>query len=335
MLVGQGKIFNNRDTMQAERTIMHDQHKPVMLEEAIDGLNIQSDGIYVDATYGRGGHARNILQHLNAAGRLLVMDKDPQAIADAEILARHDPRVSVFKGSFNGLREFCLQEGVLGKINGILFDLGVSSPQLDQAERGFSFMRSGLLDMRMDPTSGMSAAEWLASASAEDIAWVLKTFGEERFSKRIANAIVATRASIAISTTTQLADLINNAVPVKEKHKHPATRTFQALRIYINQELEDLTLVLAQVLDVLADNGRLVVISFHSLEDRIIKQYIAKHAKGDEFPHLLPVKNEQLQPKLRKVGKALKPTEREINYNVRARSAVLRIAEKIAIGANK
>lgn len=321
--------------MQEELTIMRNKHESVMLEEAMSGLNIQPDGVYIDATYGRGGHSRVILQHLNITGRLLVMDKDPHAIADAEMFASSDARVRVFNGSFSKLRQFCVQENILGKVNGILFDLGVSSPQLDQPERGFSFMRTGVLDMRMDPTTGISVAQWLASASAEEIAWVLKNLGEERFSQRIANAIVATRAKIVISTTTQLAEIISNAIPIREKHKHPATRSFQALRIYINKELEDLAAALEQVLEVLANDGRLVAISFHSLEDRIVKQYIAGHVKGDIFPHLLPITHDQLQPKLRKIGKALKPTESEIINNVRARSAVLRIAEKIAVGDSK
>lgn len=319
----------------AECEIMTTEHQTVMLEEAINGLNIQPGGIYLDATYGRGGHARGILKHLNSSGKLLVMDKDPQAIADAQNLARSDARVSVFAGSFREISTFCIQQNVVGKINGILFDLGVSSPQLDQPERGFSFMRAGDLDMRMDPTSGVSAAQWLATASAEDIAWVLKNYGEERFSKRIAHAIVAARSQTAINTTTQLAEIISKAIPVKEKHKHPATRSFQALRIYINQELDDLTSALDQVLTVLAVQGRVVAISFHSLEDRIVKQYIAGHSKGDIYPHLLPIKHTQLQPKLRKIGKALKPTEQEVAGNVRARSAILRIAEKLPGVANE
>lgn len=310
------------------------EHTSVMLKEAMTGLNIQPDGIYVDATYGRGGHARAILMQLGANGKLLVMDKDPQAIEDANNLAKTDSRVKVFAGSFKEITSFCVQEGVVGHVNGILFDLGVSSPQLDQAERGFSFMRTGDLDMRMDPTSGISVAQWLTTASAEEIAVVLKTLGEERFSKRIASAIVSTRALQPITTTTQLAEIISNAIPVKEKHKHPATRSFQALRIFINQELEDLDAALQKVLEVLAAQGRLVVISFHSLEDRIVKQFIAKHAKGDIHPHLLPIRHSELRPKLLKIGKALKASNEEVDVNVRARSAVLRIAEKLPEAAN-
>lgn len=316
--------------MLKELEIMNTEHQTVMLHEAIEGLNIQANGVYVDATYGRGGHTRGILKHLDNSGILLVMDKDPQANADALKLAASDPRVHVYSGSFNQLANFCAQIGVVGKVNGILFDLGVSSPQLDQDDRGFSFMREGPLDMRMDPTTGISVAEWLAQADAKEIASVLKEYGEERFSMRIANAIVTYRAKEAIKTTTQLAAIISQAIPFKEKHKHPATRSFQALRIYINHELEDLAAALEQVINLLADQGRLVAISFHSLEDRVVKQFIAKHTKSDVFPHLLPIKHSQMQqPLLRKVGKALKPTEQEIAHNVRARSAVMRIAEKV------
>lgn len=315
--------------MVTESMIMNTEHQAVMLQEAVVGLNIKPNGIYVDATYGRGGHARAILQQLNAHGKLLVMDKDPQAIADAQQLATTDVRVSIFAGSFKNISEFCQQMGLLGKIDGILFDLGVSSPQLDQAERGFSFMRNGKLDMRMDQSSGVSAAQWLAVASVEEIATVLKTLGEERFSLRIAKAIVATRAKQPITTTKELADIVSVAIPVKEKHKHPATRSFQAIRIYINRELEDLSAALKQVIEVLNAHGRLVVISFHSLEDRIVKQYIVQQVKGDNFPHLLPIKHAELQPKLRKIGKAIKPSAAELAYNVRARSATLRIAEKL------
>jgi len=304
-------------------------HTSVLLQESIAALNIKPAGTYVDATFGRGGHTREILKKLDPESTLVVIDKDPQAISVAEEIAASDTRVKVFVGSFKNLQKFCSDLNIVGKVDGILFDLGVSSPQLDQAERGFSFMKEGALDMRMDPTSGISVAEWLAAADENDIAKVLKTLGEEKFSKRIANAIVNTREKSPILTTTQLAELISNAVPFREKHKHPATRSFQALRIYINQELDDLTTVLEQVIPVLAEKGRLVVISFHSLEDRIVKQFIAKHAKGDDFPHLLPVTQSQLSPKLKKIGKVVKPSDLEIDQNVRARSAVMRIAEKM------
>lgn len=311
---------------------MRTEHTAVLLQEAIAALDIKPAGVYVDATFGRGGHSQAILQHLNTDARLLIIDKDPDAIKVANELAARDARVKVLVGSFKNLYQYCDEQAVVGKVDGVLFDLGVSSPQLDQAERGFSFIRDGKLDMRMDPTTGISVAEWLASASEADIAKVLKTLGEERFSKRIANAIVNKRQQQPISTTGQLANIIAAAVPFKEKHKHPATRSFQALRIFINAELDELTVALEQVLQVLAPYGRLVVISFHSLEDRIVKQFIAKHARGDHFPHLLPVKQTQMAPKLRKIGKSIKPSEQEIAENVRARSAVLRVAEKLGAG---
>ncbi len=314
--------------------IMNNDHQAVMLQESITALNLKADGIYLDATYGRGGHSRAILAQLSQSAKLLVMDKDPQAIQDAQKLAALDSRVTVFAGSFADLTLFCRQQQVLHKVDGILFDLGVSSPQLDQADRGFSFMRAGPLDMRMDPNSGVSVAQWLAVASENNIAEVLKTLGEEKFSKRIAHAIVTTRQQQPIITTTQLAKIIADAIPVKEKHKHPATRSFQALRIMINHELEDLAQALEQIFTVLAPFGRLAVISFHSLEDRIVKQFIAQQARGDKFPARMPVTQAQLKPKLRAIGKAIKPSAQEIASNVRARSAVLRVAEKLPEAAN-
>jgi len=323
--------------MLRKRTEMNTQaqHQSVMLTEALDALNIKPEGIYVDATYGRGGHARAILERLNSQGKLLVLDKDPQALADAAGLAAIDPRVLVCAGSFAQLNEFCQQQEMVNKVNGILFDLGVSSPQLDQADRGFSFMREGPLDMRMDPTTGVSVADWLVTAKVEEIAKILKTLGEERFSNRIANAIVAQRQQQPITTTKQLANLIASTIPITEKHKHPATRSFQALRIFINRELEDLQAVLPQTLKILAPMGRLVIISFHSLEDRIVKQFFAQQARGDDFPQRMPITHAQLQPKLRIVAKALKPSVAETTDNVRARSAVLRVAEKIGSPANE
>lgn len=310
------------------------EHQAVMLEESIAALNIKADGIYLDATYGRGGHTRAILAQLGPKAKVLVMDKDPQAIEDATQLAVTDPRVIVFAGSFSDISKFCTQQGVLNKVDGVLFDLGVSSPQLDQSDRGFSFMREGPLDMRMDPTTGVSVAQWLAKASESGIAEVLKTLGEEKFSKRIASAIVTSREIKPIATTMQLANIISQAIPFKDKHKHPATRSFQALRIYINQELEDLESALDQILNVLAPLGRVAVISFHSLEDRIVKQFIAKQSRGDDFPQRMPVTQAQLRPKLRSIGKALKPSDSELQFNTRARSAVLRVAEKLSGAAN-
>lgn len=304
------------------------EHKSVMLNEAVDAMNIYADGIYIDATYGCGGHSREILCKLGSQGRLIVIDKDPRAIQHATAWAADDPRVTVIHGSFSEIYSYCQNLDILGKINGVLFDLGVSSPQLDQAERGFSFMQQGPLDMRMDPTSGISAADWLQTAKAEDIADVIYTFGEERYSRRIAAAIVRQREIEPIITTKQLAELVAKSVPRRDKNKHPATRTFQGIRIFINHELSDLQKALAKITEVLAPQGRLVSISFHSLEDRIVKQFIAKQVRGNELPARLPIPNEQLKPNMRKLARN-KPSEIEISDNVRARSAILRVAENI------
>ncbi|KKL81898.1 hypothetical protein LCGC14_1990180, partial [marine sediment metagenome] len=247
-------------------TVSRSEHLPVLLNEAVAALDIKADGIYVDGTFGRGGHARQVLTQLSDDGRLLGLDKDPAAISVGQDLAKRDPRFSIEQCSFAELATAAYARVWQGKINGILLDIGVSSPQLDEAERGFSFQKDGPLDMRMNPDAGMSAAEWLATAEMEDIAHVIKTLGEERFGTRIARAIVETRDASPITTTKQLADLVDKASPFREKHKHPATRTFQAIRIYINNELGDLTTGLEQALDVLAVGGRLAVISFHSLE---------------------------------------------------------------------
>ncbi len=305
-------------------------HVPVLFDEALKALNISASGVYMDGTFGRGGHSGAILQSLGSDGRLLAIDKDPQAIAHAEDVFGKDERFSIRHGSFAMLEQLAQQNGVAGRVDGILLDLGVSSPQLDDPERGFSFMRDGPLDMRMDTSSGVSAAEWLATAEGRDIARVLKEFGDERFSKRIARAIVNAREEESITTTGQLAAIIEQACPTKEREKHPATRSFQAIRIYINKELEELKQCLEQSLDVLAPLGRLVVVSFHSLEDRIVKRFIRDCERGDDFPADLPVTQEQLKPKLRAVGKAIYPSAGEINSNPRARSAVLRVAERVA-----
>ncbi|MFO7604077.1 MAG: 16S rRNA (cytosine(1402)-N(4))-methyltransferase RsmH [Gammaproteobacteria bacterium] len=308
----------------------HNQHHPVMLEEALSGLNIQSNGYYIDGTLGRGGHARAILDRLSDDGRLLVMDKDPQAIAFAEQGLAQDPRVSLHHGSFTDMRQVADSLAWRGKVAGILLDLGVSSPQLDDPQRGFSFKQSGPLDMRMNTAAGISAAQWLAHAEASEIAQVLKAYGEERFAKRIANAIVSARQEAPIDTTQRLAGIIAAANPKHEKGKDPATRSFQAIRIFINQELDDIKATLAQVIDLLAPGGRLVVISFHSLEDRLIKRFIREQSRGDDFPPDLPITHVQLQPKLKAIGKAQYATEAEVRQNVRARSAVLRVAERMA-----
>ncbi len=305
-------------------------HVPVLFDEALKALNISASGVYVDGTFGRGGHSGAILRQLSGDGRLLAIDKDPQAVAYAEKTFGKDERFLIKHGSFAMLKQLAQQSGVAGKVNGILLDLGVSSPQLDDSARGFSFLRDGPLDMRMDTTSGVSAAEWLASADGKEIARVLKDFGDERFARRIANAIVDARQEGLITTTGQLAAIIERACPTKEREKHPATRSFQAIRIYINKELEDLRQCLEQSLDVLAHGGRLAVVSFHSLEDRIVKRFIRDCERGDDFPADLPVTQEQMRPKMRSVGKAIYPSDAEIASNPRARSAVLRVAERIA-----
>lgn len=306
------------------------EHITVLLHEAVEGLAIKPDGVYVDGTFGRGGHSRLILQHLGPNGRLIAIDRDPQAIAEAAKI--QDPRFEIVHGPFSGITRYLTERGLLGKVDGFLLDLGVSSPQLDDAERGFSFMKDGPLDMRMDPTSGQSAAEWLARADVDDIAWVLKTFGEERFAKKIARAIVHDRVTEPYVRTRQLAEMIARVNPSKEKGKHAATRSFQAIRIYINSELDEIETALYGALDVLAPHGRLSVISFHSLEDRLVKHFIRKHEKGPEVPHGIPLTETQLAGgrKLKSVGKALKPSEHEVNENTRSRSSVLRVAERLA-----
>ena len=303
-------------------------HVTVMLQEAVDALAIKPEGIYVDGTFGRGGHSRLILSRLGPNGRLLAIDRDPLAIAEAQTI--EDPRFEMIPGAFSGLATYLRERELVGKIDGLLLDLGVSSPQLDDAERGFSFQKDGPLDMRMDPTSGISAAEWLAKAEADDIAWVLKEFGEERFAKKIGRAIVHDRVEKPFTRTRQLAELIARLIPTKEK-KHPATRSFQAIRIYINSELEEVERAMEGALEVLAPAGRLAIISFHSLEDRLVKQFIRKQEKGPEVPRGLPLTEAQLAVgrTLKSIGKAMKPSDGEIEANPRSRSAVLRVAERL------
>ncbi|TNH88945.1 16S rRNA (cytosine(1402)-N(4))-methyltransferase RsmH [Aeromonas sobria] len=306
------------------------EHITVLLHEAVAGLDIKPDGVYVDGTFGRGGHSRLILQHLGPNGRLIAIDRDPQAIAEAAKI--QDPRFEIVHGPFSGIASYLDERGLLGKVDGFLLDLGVSSPQLDDAERGFSFMKDGPLDMRMDPTSGQSATQWLAKADVDDIAWVLKTFGEERFAKKIARAIVHDRVTEPYVRTRQLAEMIARVNPSKEKGKHAATRSFQAIRIYINSELDEIETALNGALEVLAPQGRLSVISFHSLEDRLVKHFIRKHEKGPEVPYGIPLTEAQLAGgrKLKSVGKALKPSDSEVSENSRSRSSVLRVAERLA-----
>lgn len=305
------------------------QHYSVLLHESVDALVTDVNGTYVDGTFGRGGHSREILKRLSSQGRLIAFDKDPQAIATGQLLEQEDTRFSIVHSSFSNLSS-CLQNKGIEKVEGVLLDLGVSSPQLDQAERGFSFLQDGPLDMRMDTSSGKTAAEWVATAKEEDISWVLKEYGEERFAKRIARAIVEKREEQAITSTLQLAKIVAEANPKWEKHKNPATRSFQAIRIFINNELTDLQETLSVSLDVLAPQARLVVISFHSLEDRIVKRFIRNKAKGKEFPIGIPVTESMLEKELKIIGKALKASESELGENIRSRSAVMRVAEKLS-----
>ena len=293
------------------------------------GLAVKPDGVYVDGTFGRGGHAGAILAMLGPQGRLLAMDRDPEAVQSAEQQFGADPRFEIEQGAFTMLSEVVAQRQLQGRVNGLLLDLGVSSPQLDDASRGFSFSADGPLDMRMDPSSGISAAEWLETASEGDIARILKTYGEERFSRRIARSIVEVRHASPLRTTRQLAELIAAAVPVREKNKHPATRSFQAIRIFINNELDEVTAVLAQGCEVLAPRGRMAVISFHSLEDRIVKRFIRDQYRGEQPPPEFPLAGMDYVPRLRPVGRATRAGEREVGANPRARSAVLRVAERL------
>ena len=306
------------------------EHQTVLLEEAVTGLINDIDGVYVDGTFGRGGHSRLLLSKLGPNARLIGIDKDPQAVASGHALAQQDRRFAMVQGSFADVRTLLAAEHVDKPIAGVLLDLGVSSPQLDQAERGFSFINDGALDMRMNPAAGESAADWLARAEEAEIARVLKEYGEERFAKRIARAIVEARVEQPIVGTLQLAKIVAEANPAWEKGKNPATRAFQAIRIHVNNELGDLERFLAEVLDVLAIGGRLAVISFHSLEDRLVKRFMRGHVRGDDLPSYIPVTSSQLQIRLRTLGKAIKPSAQEVELNPRARSAVLRVAEKVA-----
>lgn len=305
-------------------------HATVLLNEAVDALLTDADGFYVDGTFGRGGHSAALLARLSDQGRLLAIDKDPEALAAGRQRFGSDPRFEIVQASFAELAELVAERGMTGAVCGLLLDLGVSSPQLDDAGRGFSFLRDGPLDMRMNPARGESAAQWLASAKREEIARVLKDYGEEKFAWRMAGAIVRGRQQVPITRTLQLAEIIAAANPAWEKGKHPATRAFQAIRIYINQELDDLQKLLAAVVDLLAVGGRLVVISFHSLEDRIVKRFIREQVRGPAIPRGLPIREVDVQRRLRAVGRAIRAGEAEVAINVRARSAVMRIAEKVA-----
>lgn len=307
-----------------------DTHRPVLLREVLDGLVVRPDGVYLDGTFGRGGHAAAILERLGPQGSLYAMDKDPEAVRVALSRFGQDARFHIQRGTFAMLGQLAREHDIAGRISGVLLDLGVSSPQLDDAGRGFSFLKDGPLDMRMDPEHGVSAAQWLAEAEEAEIVRVLQVYGEERFARRIARAIVHARAEQPIATTQQLADLIAAAVPTRERNKSPATRSFQALRIQINQELQDLEQALEQVIDVLAPGGRLAVISFHSLEDRIVKRFMRRESHGEELPLDLPVTGGPKPGRLRLIGKAVRAGAEELAENPRARSATLRVAERLA-----
>lgn len=311
------------------------QHISVLLNESIDGLAIKPDGTYIDGTFGRGGHSRTILSKLGPNGRLFSIDRDPQAIAEAQKI--DDPRFTIVHGPFSAIAAYAVDYDLVGKVDGVLFDLGVSSPQLDDAERGFSFMKDGPLDMRMDPTSGMPVSEWIAKADLDDITWVIRQFGEDKHARRIARGIVEYRdneANEPLLRTGQLAKLISDVAPKNYKEKkHPATRSFQAFRIYINSELEEIDKALQGAMSILAPEGRLSVISFHSLEDRMVKRFMRKESQGPQVPPGIPMTEDQIKAlgsaNLKTIGKAIKPSEAEVDINTRSRSSVLRIAEKL------
>ena len=303
-------------------------HQTVLQAEAIEALAIKKDGNYIDATFGRGGHSKAILSLLSEKGCLIAIDRDPEAITHANKFKDQDSKLKVVQATFGEIGKLKETEELRGKIDGILFDLGVSSPQLDNPDRGFSFMHDGPLDMRMNQMDQLSAAQWINTATEKEIADVLFRFGEERHSRRMAKRVVAARQEKDIETTGQLAELVKAANPAWEKGKHPATRAFQAIRIHINNELEQIEKALDEAVELLRGEGRLVVISFHSLEDRIVKNFLTNKARGDNFPRDLPVTAEQLNPTLKKIGKAIRAKETEVLNNPRARSAVMRVAEK-------
>lgn len=307
-------------------------HQPVLIREVLESLQVKPDGVYVDGTYGRGGHAKAILMLLNEKGRLVVMDKDPEAIASARLQHADDERVTIIHDDYSQMSQHIERLGLKQLVDGVLLDLGVSSPQLDDASRGFSFQQNGPLDMRMDPTRGMSASEWLMTAKESEIAGVLWELGEERFSRRIAKKIVAYRQQQTIKDTATLARLISECVPAYKEKKHPATRSFQAIRIRVNRELEHIQQVLEQIFEVLKTGGRILVISFHSLEDRLVKRFFKKYSSAPVLPRGLPVRDKDLpvSVRMRIPGKAIKAAVEEIKQNVRARSAVLRVAERVS-----
>lgn len=303
-------------------------HIPVLLDEVIQALDIKPDAVVVDATYGRGGHTEAIMKRLGGSGRLLALDRDPQAAADARRRFGADARVSVEQTRFSRLADVCARHALSGRVTAMLFDLGISSPQLEDADRGFSFRHAGPLDMRMDPGHGTSAADWINRAEESELFRVIRDYGEERYARRIARAIVRARAKAPIVDTGALADIVAKAVPARERKKDPATRTFQAIRLHVNRELDELDEALPQAVRVLAPGGRLAVISFHSLEDRPVKQFLRAESRGPEIPRGLPAPPAPFRPRLRLLGRPIRPTPEEVRRNPRARSAVLRVAER-------
>lgn len=312
--------------MMSDQSFTHDS---VLLRESVQSVVTDPSGIYVDATFGRGGHSQAILDQLNDQGRLIAIDKDPQAVAVGQALSQADDRFEIVHGSFAELSDFLAARGI-DRVTGVFADLGVSSPQLDDADRGFSFQNDGPLDMRMNSAAGVSATEWLQYATLEEMAKVFREYGEERFAKRIAGAIVEARTLAPITRTLQLAKIVSEANPAWEKHKHPATRVFQAVRIFINKELEDLEVLLADAAASLEVGGRLSVISFHSLEDRIVKRFMRDLAAGDQPPPGVPVMDKDISRPFKLSSKAIKPKAQEVEHNVRSRSAVLRSIERVA-----
>lgn len=306
-------------------------HKTVLLQEAVEAILTDSDGIYIDGTYGRGGHSARMLSRLSVHGKLLALDRDTTAVAHAQTTYVADARFEMAHSNFGDMLRAVTERGWLGKVRGILLDIGVSSPQLDDAARGFSFLQDGPLDMRMDLSFGISASEWVNSASVADMTQVFREYGEERYAKRIAQAIEKSRSELPFSTTLQLAEVVSAANPAWEKHKHPATRVFQAIRIFVNNELGELEKVLRDSQAMLCGGGRIAVISFHSLEDRIVKQYFREQSRGKVLPRHIPVTGEAEGRTLKLVGKAIKPSEQEVSENPRARSAVMRVAEKLSL----
>ncbi len=305
------------------------QHRPVLLTEAVDALAIKPDGFYIDGTFGRGGHSAEILSRLGEDGKLLAIDQDPLAIEEAHEKFGGDSRFEIIRQNFENMEKVVTSKGMMQSVNGVLLDIGVSSPQLDDASRGFSFIKQGPLDMRMNPDVGQSAAQWLATVAEYDLTTVLMHFGEEKFARRIANAIVKTREETQINDTVQLANIIEAAIPVKPKNKHAATKSFQAIRIYINRELEVLEHALQSGLNVLAVGGRLAVISFHSLEDRMVKRFFRKMSQGPQIPKDIPIMAKDLEQPFRLIGKATKPGKQEVQENPRSRSSVLRVIERV------